>query len=182
MKEKIVNGEEKIRKKSKIKALDVVIILLIITSLVGVYFRYSILDTLTGRKHLKEYTVSFDITEIRYTTENYINIGDKIYFYEDGAEFGTIIEASDNTKEALFVRHSTVQLVPDNSSHASTYVYPENTFIDASGRIKCIGRYSEESGFLIDGKRTISPNDTIKIKTELVTVTIKITDIQPIGE
>ena len=182
MKEKIVNGEEKIRKKSKIKALDVVIILLIITSLVGVYFRYSILDTLTGRKHLKEYTVSFDITEIRYTTENYINIGDKIYFYEDGAEFGTIIEASDNTKEALFVRHSTVQLVPDNSSHASTYVYPENTFIDASGRIKCIGRYSEESGFLIDGKRAISPNDTIKIKTELVTVTIKITDIQPVEE
>jgi len=57
MEEKIVAEGSKKPKRARIKALDIVIILLIITSLVGVYFRYSLLDTLNGRKNMKEYAV-----------------------------------------------------------------------------------------------------------------------------
>ena len=47
----------------RFKALDLVIILLVIVSVVGIYFRYNLLDTLTSNKDLKEYTVSFSFVQ-----------------------------------------------------------------------------------------------------------------------
>ena len=180
MREKIVTEDQKIRKKSRIKALDIVIVLLIITSMLGVYFRYSILDTLSGRKNLEEYIVSFEIEKIKYTTDKYINIGDKVYFYDDGTELGTLIEEAENSNASLRVTKASVLYAADTSTEVKEYAYPENTYIYASGRIKCIGRYSNEGGFLVGGKKAVSPNDMIKIKTELVTVTIKITSIESV--
>lgn len=180
MRDKIVTEDKKNRKKSRITVLDIVIVLLIITSLVGVYFRYSILDTLSGRKNLKEYIVSFEIEKIKYTIESHVNIGDKVYFYDDGAEMGTLIEEAENFDRCLSVKPAFVKYAADTSTDVKEYAYPENTYVYASGRIKCVGRYSEDGGFLINGKRAISPNDTIKVKTEFATFTIKITYIDPV--
>ena len=76
MKNKSVIADKKSRSGLRIKALDVVIIVLLVAVVAGVYFRYNILDMLTGSKNLKEYTVSFEIKDIQYKTENYINVGD----------------------------------------------------------------------------------------------------------
>ena len=78
----------------KIKAIDIVIIVLIILSLVGVYFRYNILDELTSKRNIKDYYVSFEITDIKKSTTSYFNVGDKVVFSEDGNELGTLTTSS----------------------------------------------------------------------------------------
>ena len=175
MKKKVINDGES-GGAVKFKALDVVILVLILMAVVGVYFRYNILDTLTGSKNLKDYVISFEISNVQYKTEDYINIGDKVY-YNNGDELGTLIEASDNTKNALIVYPTIVDYVPEGATLAEELSYPENTRIDAEGRIKCRGSYSNENGFLLKGKSPVSVGDTLLIKTELVTVQITVTGI-----
>lgn len=160
----------------KFKALDVVIIILILTAIVGVYFRYNILDTLTGNRNLKDHIVSFEISDIQYKTENYINVGDKVY-YNNGEELGTLIEASEDAKNALIVIPAIKSFVPEGENRAVEVSYPVNTRIDASGRMMCRGTYSKENGFLLKGTDHIAAGDKISVKTDLVTVEITVTSI-----
>lgn len=176
MRKKGINDGEAVGGAVKFKALDVVILILILTAVVGVYFRYNILDTLTGSKNLKDYVVSFEINNVQYKTENYINIGDKVY-YSNGDELGTLIEASDNAKMALIPKPTTINYLPYGELQAVELTYPENTRIDAQGRIQCKGRYTSESGFLHNGNTPVSVGDRISVKTELVTVEITVTNI-----
>ncbi len=180
MTKKSINAEKKDRSGLKIKALDVVIIVLLVAVVAGVYFRYNILDMLTGSRNLKEYTVSFEIKDIQYKTENYINVGDKVYYYDSSEELGTLIEASEDAKNALIVVPSTKTFVPEGTNQAVEVAYPSNTRIDATGRMVCKGTFSDQSGFLFKGKEHIAPGDVISVKTELVTVNIIVTDIAPV--
>ena len=176
MKKKIINDGESSAKAVKFKALDIVILVLILAAVVGVYFRYNILDTLTGSKNLKDYVISFDINDIQYKTEDYINVGDKVY-YNNGEELGTLIEADKNVTQALTVKSASVIYVPDGATKAEELFYPENTRIDAKGRMKAQGSYSTDGGFLHNGRTPISIGDKISVTTELVTVQITVTDI-----
>lgn len=175
---------EKSKKRPGIKSLDVVIILLILLSIVGIYFRFNVMDKLTLGRNLKDCTVSFEIKNIRYTTETYMEVGDKVFFSDSGEALGTLIkpekDASDEENKAL--RHTnaaTTVTVYDKDGNRSVEEvrYPDNTFIDARGRMNCKGTYSEEKGFLLNGVKPITPGDKIEIKTERVTVSIIITDI-----
>ena len=52
---------ERVKLVPKFKILDAVIILLIITSVLGIYFRYNVMDTLKNQKDMKEYVISFSV-------------------------------------------------------------------------------------------------------------------------
>ncbi|MBQ8848915.1 MAG: hypothetical protein IJ011_01115 [Clostridia bacterium] len=178
MRKKRVKDTENTNNGVKFRALDVVIIILILTAVAGVYFRYNILDMLTGNKNLKDYVVSFEISDILYSTENYINVGDKVYYNNDsGEELGTLIEASEDAKNALIVVPAIKNFIPDGENRAVEVSYPVNTRIDASGRMKCRGTYSEDGGFLVGGTDYLAAGDKIAVKTDLVTVEITVTNI-----
>ena len=185
MKKDIVNGNEKNKKQYRIKALDVVVVLLILLSVFGIYFRFNLMDKLSIGRNLKEYTVSFEIKDIRYTTEAYMEVGDKVYFYDDGEEFGTLIkaskDASDEEKKALRgVNAAKTVMVEDanGKTKAVEVFYPDDSRKDAYGRMLCKGTYSDENGFLVDGTKYIAPGSVLKIKTELVTVDVIIISIE----
>ncbi len=179
MRKKRIKNSEKAKNGFKIKALDVVIILLIITVVVGVYFRYNILDMLTGSKDHKEYIVSFEIKDIQFQTynENYIQIDDNVYFYDSGELLGTLIGVNDDSQNALRATPTTTSFIPDNETQAVELSYPPETRVDANGRMKCLGTYSAESGFLLKGIDHIAPGDIIAVKTNRLTVNITVTDI-----
>ncbi len=177
MRKKQKNNEENVKSGARIKALDVVIILLIITVTVGVYVRYNVLDMLTGNRNLKDYNLSFEINDIQYKTKNYINVGDKVYFYDSGEELGTLVGVTDDALNALSDTPAVKSFVPDGEISAVEVSYPEYTRIDAKGRMSCKGTYSAENGFLLYGTKHISPGDTISVRTNLVTVNIIVTEI-----
>ena len=52
-----IKSTERVKLVPKFKILDAVIILLIITSVLGIYFRYNVMDTLKQQKDIKEYVV-----------------------------------------------------------------------------------------------------------------------------
>lgn len=158
--------------------LDVVIILLIIVAVVGVYFRYNILDWISSTKNLSDYTVSYTVMDIRHTTPNYMEIDDKVYFASNNEYFGTLTNATENSTEAL------VGIVPASEYFTKTdgsiieVKYPDTqTRINAQGRLLCQGRYSEQSGFLVNGLTYIAPGQTQDIRTERVSITIRIDEI-----
>ena len=158
--------------------LDAVIVLLVITAVVGIYFRSNILDFLKNDGNIREYTVSFSIQDIRYSTPDYVRVNDAVYFSDDGTQLGTIMEATQGNAEPLNYRPAVKVFQTENGTMESVS-YPNNeSRVDATGRLLCRGSYSEDGGFLVNGNRYISAGQTINVQTELVTVSIIITDIQ----
>ena len=144
--------------------------------MVGVYFRYSILDFFTGAQNLDDYTVSYSIYDIRYTTVNYINIDDKVYFASDGEEFGTLTNVSENMGAVSYTPASEYFTKSDGS--IIEVVYPNNqSRVNAQGRLNCRGRYSDEGGFLVNGSTHLASGQYIDVYTDYVTVTIRIDEI-----
>ena len=168
--------EKKVRSGPRFRALDAVIILLVLTAVIGVYLRYNHLDIFTGDQNLSEHTVSFVVKDIRYTTEYYVSVGDTVYFADDGEEFGTLLGASDGLNNALPPSPATKTVVTEDGRAVEVY-YPSETRIDSEGRLSCMGSYTEDGGFLVNGSRYLSAGQSVTVHTELVTFTLQITDI-----
>ncbi len=164
------------RKLPKFKILDAVIILLILAAVIGVYFRYSILDLITNNREQKDYAISFSIEDIKSTTEMYIKIGDMVYDAETGDPLGTLIKADDSMEDDLLISVASEFFTKDDGTVIEV-LYPENTRIDVKGRMLCRGTYTEEGGFLLGGSKYLSPGQKITVQTELVTVSITIEEI-----
>ena len=162
----------------KFGILDVVLILLIIVAVVGVYFRYNIIDWISSTKNLSDYTVSYTVEDIRHTTPNYIKVDDKVYFASDSEYFGVLTNATENSTEALVGIVPASEYFTKMDGSIIEVKYPDTqTRVDAQGRLICKGRYSEQSGFLVNGSTYIAPGQVIDIRTEQVSVSIRIDEI-----
>ncbi len=158
-------------------AVDAMIIILVIAAIVGVYFRYTIIDFLTSDRNIEDYVVSFSVEDIRYTTPNYVSVGDRVYFESDGELFGTLISESENNKEPLNITLASKDFTDSNGNIIEVF-YPEETRVNAKGRMLCKGNYSASGGFAIDGSRYIAAGQSVEVYTERVSVTLKITAIE----
>ena len=161
--------------------LDVVIILLIIVAVVGVYFRYNILDWISSTRNISDYTVSYTVEDIRHTTPNYMRIDDEVYFASSGERLGVLTNATENGTEALAGIVPASKYFTKADGAIVEVKYPDTqTRVDAEGRLICSGRYSEDSGFLVNGSTYIAPGQKIDVRTELVSITIRIEEITPV--
>ena len=162
----------------RFRALDAVIILLVLTAVLGVYLRYNQLDLLTSKQNQKDYVISFSVKDIRYTTpEYYVSVGDMVYFADDGEEMGTLLSAADGLNIALSYRPATKTFLTEDGTVREVQ-YPNNeSRVDANGRMLCRGSYTEDGGFLMNGSRYLSAGQTVSVRTERVTITVLIEDI-----
>ena len=176
-KNKKLQNSAQTKRVPKFKILDAVIILLILTSVIGIYFRYNVLDMITNRKDIKDYTVSFSIEDIRYTTEEYIHEGDVVYYADNGEVLGTMILSSDNSNLVLDISPASKFFVDDNGTTVEVF-YPNLEYrVNANGRMTCRGTRSDEVGFLVNGTRHLAEGQTVEVKTELVSVRMTILEI-----
>ena len=168
---------EKSKKLPRFGALDAFIILVLIVAIVGVFFRYKLLDVLTAQQNLNDYSISFSVDNVRYTTPDYINIGDVVYFDENGAELGVITNESEN-KGAFSVAPAS-ELFTDSNGNVIEVHYPNETRVSISGKLVCSAKVSETGGILVNGTTYVAPGQTIDVNTELVSMTIQINNIEP---
>ncbi len=169
------------KKNAHFNVIDAVIIILIIAVLLSIYFRFNVIDSLWAKTQTKEYEVSFTIDDIRYTTPSYIDIGDEVYFADSGEYFGKLISESEN-KNALSITPAS-EYFTDSQGNVVEVFYPDGeTRVNARGRLVCEGYYTEDGGFSVGGKQYLASGQTLKLRTELVTVTVKITSIEPSAE
>ncbi len=173
------NGGEKVRRFPKFQILDVVIILLIIAMLVGIYFRYNVFEMFGDFQNQNDAQLTFTVTNIKDSTRHYINIDDVVYFKSDGKVLGSIMESADNSDIALNFKPASETFIKD-SGEIITVNYPSNTRINADGKIKCKGTFSDDGTFLLDGATYLSAGQSVLVCTEKVTLQIVITGIEKI--
>ena len=158
-------------------AIDAMIIIFAITIIVGVYFRYNIMDVLTESRNDDEYVVSFSIEDIRYTTPNYITVGNKVYFASSGELLGTLLSASEN-QGALNVTPASKYFTDSSGKIVEVFYLNEEYRVDAQGRLLCVGSYSDNGGFCIGGNIYVASGQSIQVYTEMVSMTITVTAIE----
>ena len=165
------------RQSPRFGVLDIVIILLVLVSLVGIYFRSNIVEFISSARNLESYSVGYSIENIRLTTTDCMNDGDILYFSDDGSELGVLKNSSDNT--GLFsLRAPTTQSFTKSNGETVKLSYPNESRVDVKGRFACEGRYSDDGSFLVNGTKHISKGQLISVRTETVTFTLKIHEIE----
>ena len=169
---------ERVKRFPKFGVLDVAIILLIISIIVGLAFKYNFFNSFVKFQNLDECAVSYSVKNIQKTTESFISSGDIVYFKDSGKAFGTIMESSDNSNMPL--SHSPSKHTFFENGDFKEVTYPPDTRIDATGRIRCEGKFSSDGAFLLNGSSYLSAGQTYVICTEKVTLEISIIDIEPI--
>lgn len=172
---------KKDNKKAHFNVVDAVIILLVLSIAVGVFFRGRIVEKLWAQTQSADYVVSFSIEDIKYTTPTYINVGDKVYFADNGELIGEFMSESDNAN-ALNITPASKYFYDSNANVVEVFYPDGETRVDAKGRILCKGYYGEDGGFSVDGRHYLAPGQSINVKTELVSVTINIMSIEPLSE
>ena len=173
------NSANRSRRFPKFYVIDFIIILLVVAISLGIYFRYSVFDILGNSKNQTEAVVTFSVKNIKNTTSYYIEIGDEVYFKEDGSKFGTIMESNENSDLPLGnMTPSSVTFI-DNGEEI-TVNYPVDTRIDAEGKIKCKGIFSQDGAFKLGGSEYISAGQTKTICTDKVTMEITIIGIEKV--
>jgi len=160
--------------------IDALIIILLIAVVLGIYFRFNVIERLTSEEKTETYTVSFSVDNIRYTTPSYMNVGDKVYFGDTGDLFGTLISESENQSVLSITPAS--EIFVDSSGSIKEVFYEAESRVDAKGRIECRGIYTDEGGFCVDGTRYIAPGQTVEINTELVTLVVTVTSIDKVEQ
>lgn len=177
------NSETKARKSPRFGILDVVIILVIIIAVVGVYFRYNIINFFTGEQNLKEYIVSYSIENIRQSTVDFFVIGNEVYFASDNEKLGVLTNVSENMGAISYTPAS--ELFTKSNGEIVEIVYPNtnnSSRVDAQGRLICTGRYSDNGSFLVNGTTHIASGQYIDVKTDYLSVTIRIDEILLVEE
>lgn len=156
--------------------VDAFLVVLVLAILLGTYFRFSIVDKLWAQTQTKEYTVSFSVENIRYTTPSYLNIGDKVYFADGGEFFGTLISESENMSVLSIVPAS--EYFVDAEGNLIEVFYPDDeSRVNAKGRIQCEGYYDENGGFSTGDRKYLAPGQSVTVCTELVTLTVNVISI-----
>ena len=173
---------ESVKKAPKFKLLDAVVILLVLVAVLGVYFRYNVMDSLMSKKNIQDYTISFTVENIRYTTPNYLNVGDQIYDASTGEMIGTIIQESDDMSNmALRVTPASRFFTKADGTIVEVFYPNDESRVDAKGRMACRGSYTEDGGFLLNGSQYLSSGQSISVKTELVTFDLTVTNIETVA-
>ena len=174
--DKVKNASAKSRN-YRFGVLDVVIILLVVLSIVGIYFRFNLIDSLKQSSNSKETVITYRISDIRYTTPNYINIGDNVYLSSTGELLGTIITATEEMSNALNVTPSSGNFIVEGNYLEVFYPNSESR-VDAVGRLTCTGAYTEDKGLLINNTTHITAGQTLSVRTELATFVITVVSIE----
>ena len=164
-----MNPEQKKRRlpsRSAFNVIDVAILLLILVCAVGIYMRYGMEKSIAAGEG-QMYEIRFVCEDVRYTTANYVNTGDTLFFTDNRLPFGTITDT-------VVIRPSSDE-VSVNGNNLTVY-YPSDTIVDISGAVRTKG-IMKENGFLIDGSTYIAPNTVIHISNKLADFSVRILSV-----
>ena len=172
--------KDKLEKKNSphFNVLDALIIIVVILIIVGIYFRYNIIDFLKDSQNKDDYAISYTVKDIRYTTYDYVHVGDTLYFSDSGDIFGKLLNCEPNNQEAWNKTPASQHFTTSSGEVVEAFYPNEDSRIDVKGRLLCEGYYNEDGGFLLNRSTYLAPGQTITVKTELASFVINITGIE----
>ncbi len=174
MKNKENNTKEKAL--PRFGVLDAVIILLVIAAVCGIYFRYNIMDMIAAKRNIKDYTIEFSIDNINASTTRFIEENDELRFASNNERLGVLVKDPSSMSDSVLSVTPASEIFNRDGQIVEVF-YPEDTRVDAIGRVKCSGTYSDKGFFLVNGSVSLSSGEVVAVHTDEVTVSIRILNI-----
>lgn len=149
--------------------IDFVVILLVVICLFGAVVRVGQVDWFAKSSDLAEHEIYFSVTNIAYTSEDALVIGDTVTLVNEQAVLGTLKSIDSVLPSALYVK--------DAEGNVLSVNYPEANRIDVTGTILSHGKMTE-NGYLLGGTTYIAPGKTYLVQSEHMDFTLNILDIE----
>jgi len=163
------------KKKIRIGALDVFIVLALAACVVGlglrVFSRSEAVENSTAV--MKNYTVDFEVCNIRGSSVNYFNVGDVFFLKEGNVRLGELVSRSDMLAQKYYtdINGNTVLVMNEATDDMTKR-------IDLDGRLLVSGIRDADGRFLVNGQQYLGVNKEVEIKSKYITVNVRITAIE----
>ena len=163
------------KKKIRIGALDVFIVLALAACVVGlglrVFSRSEAVENSTAV--MKNYTVDFEVCNIRGSSVNYFNVGDVFFLKEGNVRLGELVSRSDMLAQKYYtdINGNTVLVMNEATDDMTKR-------IDLDGRLLVSGIRDADGRFLVNGQKYLGVNKEVEIKSKYITVNVRITAIE----
>ena len=155
----------------RINSADVMILLLFVACIAAMVMRFGLVERIEHRANAQNVNVSFLIEGVSGTSAQYLHIGDEVYLADNDMKAGRISGVS-------AAEPSVVYVYADDGSILQKQAVDGR--VDIRGTLTMSGTLTE-SGFMLDGTTYIAPNMTLQIKTQYISVSMLITDIQALA-
>ena len=153
------------RTSSKFNVIDLLIVVIVLGCIVGIVYRYNLVDRLMVNNKSDEMKVSFITTAVSKDIEDKISDGDVFYVENTGEAFGKLKEheSSDNSYVTA----------DENGKAVISY---NKELRDIQGSFICSGVMRDE-GFFIGGTQFIAPGSELVLESVNVRISVIITEI-----
>lgn len=160
-----------------LNAFDIALILLAILCIVGVFQRNNLQQMFEKDEALENYTLTFEIKQMRSTAAELLVQGTELYLTEADARvsLGTLSGPFNAVPATVYLQ--------DKDGNTVKAVYPEDDYErlqDGTGTLNCRG-IIHEGRFLLEGKTYLAVNQAVTAYTENADFEIRITSIQKVG-
>ena len=162
------------KKKIRIGALDVFIVLALAACVIGLGLRmFSQSEAVENSTAvMKDYTVDFKVNNIRGSSVNYFNVGDVFFLKEGNVRLGELVSRSDMLAQRYYTDlDGNTVLVMNEATDDMT------KRIDLDGRLLVSGVRDADGRLLVNGQQYLGVNKEITIKSKYITVNVRITAI-----
>lgn len=149
--------------------IDFVVLLLVVICLFGAVIRVGQTEWFAGGSELSVHEIYFSITDISYTSEDALVIGDTVTLCDSEMVLGTLKSIDSVLPSALYVK--------DPDGNILSVNYPESIRIDVTGTIHSLGKMSK-NGYLLGGTTYIAPGRAYRVQSEHMDFTLNILDIE----
>ncbi|MBQ7380500.1 MAG: DUF4330 family protein [Clostridia bacterium] len=149
--------------------IDFVVILLVLICLASAIIRIRRVDLFNQGDDLEQHEIYFSVTDISYTSEDALVIGDTFTLSDNKTVLGTLQSVDSVLPSTLYVS--------DIDGNVLSVNYPESTRIDVTGTVLSLGKMTD-SGYLLGGTTYIAPGRAYTVQSEHMDFTLKILDIE----
>ena len=180
------NGESKNRK-LRINAIDILIIVLIFACITAMILRFTVLDNLWQSNEQKEYVLTFKVDSLTSAQLDAIILaseeadvdGNWVYLDDGKTKLGEIVKLGEQNKETLrFVNENGETVTAEYSESENE----EDITWTVTGTINCSGVYTDNKGFLLNGKQYIASNSTFSVFTKYCDFELTVIDIEELDK
>lgn len=156
------------KNKTRFNGIDLLILILFIGCIAGIIVRYQVVDIVKSTNNQENASISFYVSDIKETSEEFFAEGDKFFIVETGDYLGTL--------EGGFVFEPAEEF---NETANGEYVKSASVSgrSDVRGSLFSSGTFSNE-GFLLNNTKYLAPGSTFAMQSGKILVTIVITDIK----
>ncbi len=153
--------------KVRFNGIDLLIVIIFIGCIVGLALRYQLVDVIKNAGEEQTARVSFYVSDIKESSEDFFAEGDVFYISSTGERLGVLQGGF------VFEPAEEFHMTADGEYVKSASV---NGRSDMRGILEAKGVFSKE-GFLLNDTKYIAPGSELSIQSGKILVTVTVTDI-----